>query len=277
MTTIFNSVIPDINLPEHNVKASSAKFVLLALADHAHDDGTHVYPSVTRLGLKTQLSRRTVIYALEALKSIGLIVNVGHSSWETINYRIAVDKINALPKWTVEKTKSAPNALSSQAEAPDAQVECTECMDTSASDAPESLFNHNNNHKGDPHYERNEVTSSKEKSKLSYRNNINQGRNMKINIFSEEEEDILQRFTEITGVYCPRDQKRLELAKFLLARVAEGDRIEDFSKWAMEYGQHKGDDFGKYMTWPEDLIADWGPAMKAGRKSREFACIYTRP
>jgi hypothetical protein len=143
-------------------------------------------------------------------------------------------------------------------------------------DAPESLNNHNNNHQGDPHYEKNEVTSSKEKNKLSYRNNINQGRNMKI-IFSKEEEDILQRFTEISGVYCPRDQKRLELAKFVLDRFAEGDRIEDFSKWAMEYGQHKGDDFGKYVTWPEDLIADWGLAMKAGRESRKFEGYFCKP
>ena len=34
----------------------------LALADHAHDDGTSVYPSIESLMEKTRQSRRTVQY-----------------------------------------------------------------------------------------------------------------------------------------------------------------------------------------------------------------------
>jgi DNA-binding Lrp family transcriptional regulator len=50
--------------------------VLLALADHARDDGTSCYPSVNRIAWMTSLSVRTVQYALRRLQKSGLIEQV---------------------------------------------------------------------------------------------------------------------------------------------------------------------------------------------------------
>jgi len=48
----------------------------LALADHAHDDGTHVYPSVEALTVKTRANRRTVQKLLRELVDDGLLAVV---------------------------------------------------------------------------------------------------------------------------------------------------------------------------------------------------------
>ena len=52
----------------------------LALADHAHDDGTHIYPSVARLAAKTRQSARTVQYQLRAMESSGWLVLVNRGT-----------------------------------------------------------------------------------------------------------------------------------------------------------------------------------------------------
>src|SRR3977135_173665 len=49
----------------------------LALADHAHDDGRHIFPSVGFLSLKTGLSERTIQRGLTALEEVGWLQLVG--------------------------------------------------------------------------------------------------------------------------------------------------------------------------------------------------------
>lgn len=48
----------------------------LALADHAHDDGTSVYPSIKALAEKTRQSERTVQYQLRRMEETGWLVLV---------------------------------------------------------------------------------------------------------------------------------------------------------------------------------------------------------
>ena len=56
------------------------KLVLLALADHADDDGRSAYPSVARLAYKTSLTPRSVQRVLRRLEDQNLIVAVAHAS-----------------------------------------------------------------------------------------------------------------------------------------------------------------------------------------------------
>ncbi len=51
----------------------------LALADHAHDDGTHIFPSIAHLALKTRQSERSVQYQLRRMEESGwlVLVNAG--------------------------------------------------------------------------------------------------------------------------------------------------------------------------------------------------------
>jgi len=64
----------------------------LALADHASDDGTRVYPSVKALAEKTRQSERTVQYQLRAMEAAGWLILVGTNNGgrsKTTEYRIS--------------------------------------------------------------------------------------------------------------------------------------------------------------------------------------------
>lgn len=75
----------------------------LAIADHAHDDGTNVRPSVKHLAEKTRQSERTVQYQLRKMENEGwldLVGNAGGGRNTPREYRIN-------PEW-VRGANSAP-------------------------------------------------------------------------------------------------------------------------------------------------------------------------
>lgn len=86
----------------------------LALADHAHDDGSHVFPSVKSLALKTRQSERTVQRQLQKMVGGGWLVVVskgGAGARNTAEYRICLAwmegaDFDALPK--VKGDKMSP-------------------------------------------------------------------------------------------------------------------------------------------------------------------------
>ena len=55
----------------------SQQTIALALADHAKDDGTEIYPGAEYVAWKTGYSERHVIRLLIELERMGLIVPVG--------------------------------------------------------------------------------------------------------------------------------------------------------------------------------------------------------
>ena len=62
MSAIFETEFRDLPDEEGNTtKGSTAKLVLLALADHANDEGEGAYPGLTKMERKTALSRQTII------------------------------------------------------------------------------------------------------------------------------------------------------------------------------------------------------------------------
>lgn len=94
MSMVFALDLNDLTTDEgKTVSASTCKFVLLSLADHANGDGENAYPSVTLLEKKTSLSRQTVISALNALRKAGYISQEGISRRGTNNYSIALDAL----------------------------------------------------------------------------------------------------------------------------------------------------------------------------------------
>jgi hypothetical protein len=69
---------------------ATQKLVLLAMADHARDDGTGCYPSLSRLARKTSLTKRGVRKTLRQLESDGLIRAGGTTRYGTIEYTLNV-------------------------------------------------------------------------------------------------------------------------------------------------------------------------------------------
>ena len=98
MSAIFETEFFDIKDENGNVtKASTAKLVLLAMADHANDEGEGSYPSVERLCRKTALSEQTIRNTFDALRYNGVIELAGKSKYGTNNHTI--------------NTKSFPKAI----------------------------------------------------------------------------------------------------------------------------------------------------------------------
>ena len=94
MSLVFNCNMPEIATKDNRVVPdTTAKSVLLALADHANDDGLGCYPSVLTLCHKTNYSTSTVCRALDALTDNGFIKPAGRSRRNTNDYSIIVEKV----------------------------------------------------------------------------------------------------------------------------------------------------------------------------------------
>ena len=87
------------------------RMLLLAIADHANDEGTHAFPSMASLAKKCSMCGRQVIYKLNQLESDGWL-SVSHQYGGRTNcYQINVKKLCA-PHALTNSTVSAPHALS---------------------------------------------------------------------------------------------------------------------------------------------------------------------
>lgn len=94
MSSVFDCNMPELKTDKGaTVSDSSCKFVLLALADHASEDGEGCYPGVRKMCRKTNLSTQTVVNALNALRHNGFTRLEGQSKRKTFNYTILVDRI----------------------------------------------------------------------------------------------------------------------------------------------------------------------------------------
>jgi len=90
MSAIFETEFPDyLTYGEYRTKASTAKIVLLAIADHANDEGESAYPGLTRLEKKTGLSRQGIVDTLKVLVFNGLLLVADEpSKLNTNNYTV---------------------------------------------------------------------------------------------------------------------------------------------------------------------------------------------
>lgn len=89
MSAIFETEFRDLQDADGNTtKATTAKIVCLALADHANDEGEGAYPGLDKMTLKTALTKQCVINTYDALKYNGIISLVGQSRRGTNNYTV---------------------------------------------------------------------------------------------------------------------------------------------------------------------------------------------
>ena len=94
MSLVFKCNMPELKTDDgKNVPDSTAKFVLLSLADHSNEEGEGAYPGVDKICQKTNFSTSTVCNALNALRHNGFTTLEGKSKSDTNNYTISVAKI----------------------------------------------------------------------------------------------------------------------------------------------------------------------------------------
>jgi helix-turn-helix protein len=89
--------------------------VLLALADHARDDGSSAYPSVDTLARKARLSRRGTFDALRRLKAAGAISPEGTGPHGTVPYRIHLGPVQPVHGANAARVQSAARGVQSDA------------------------------------------------------------------------------------------------------------------------------------------------------------------
>jgi DNA replication protein DnaD len=94
MSMVFSCNMPELKTDKgKTVPDTTAKFILLALADNANDEGEGSYPGVDTLCKKTGYSTATVCNALNALRHNGFTQLIGRSKFDTNNYTILAAKI----------------------------------------------------------------------------------------------------------------------------------------------------------------------------------------
>lgn len=109
MSLVFNCNMPELKTDEgQTVPDTTAKFVLLALADNANDEGEGAYPGVDTLCRKTNYSTSTVCNALNALRVKKFVVLVGKSKRDTNNYTVSAARILAF-QWPKRDDSSHRN------------------------------------------------------------------------------------------------------------------------------------------------------------------------
>jgi len=75
--------------------------IMLALADHADDDGSNVYPSVPRIAWKTGYKERNVQNILKRLRNIGILIIMAKATQHrATEYRIDLSKARAKPPFS---------------------------------------------------------------------------------------------------------------------------------------------------------------------------------
>ena len=102
---------------EHYPTGGGELLTALAYADHAHDDGTSVRPSVAHIARKTRQSERTIQLHLAAMRQTTWLLTVRHAAGgrgRATEYRVN-------PAWIANPAEFAPFAAAPQRVQSDAQ------------------------------------------------------------------------------------------------------------------------------------------------------------
>lgn len=252
MSAIFQAEFFDLKDENGNVtKASTAKLVLLAMADHANDDGEGIYPSVETLCRKTALSPQTIRNTFDALRHNGIIFLNGRSKYGTNNHAINTACFpRAIGKEVVYLTLQPLEGL------------------TGNSDPSNQSFLPP--HRLDPNHtltipEPSTDTSFPEPTPTKKKGDIFDGM-----AFYEKQakergvdkvEDLLVRLGKGIGVNIPRSVANQSVAKRLLKEESEGRTLDQFltwlrsDEWRMAHLYIYADPEKVWTIWPQAFIA----------------------
>ena len=91
---------------KQDAKPSSAKFVLVAMAECAHYQTGKIFPSVKHLVEITGLNRKTIISSIDALEKAGFIRDTGERAGKTAQVKVYAACIETVPK--TEQSQNFP-------------------------------------------------------------------------------------------------------------------------------------------------------------------------
>ena len=209
MSAIFETEFPADFIYEKNgekrtAKASTAKLILLAIADHCNDDGI-AYPGLKRLERKTALSHHTVIDTIEAMEYNGIIsVLERNEKHNTNTYQI---NVRCFSEYSKELPINIYNAVVQPLHQGSAVV------------APEVVQQLHYNHQLTTNNHNAKVSKKATLTQKDYNDTDNQIRDMVSysrkakdrtdTLLPEQYQDYAKAFTDATGiVYLPNQQSK---------------------------------------------------------------------
>lgn len=89
--------------------SATMKLVLILLADYASDDGEKIYPSISTIAKRAEVSERTVQYTIRELVKKGLLEIVQERTGSTTIYRIPLQNLH--PCKICTPAESAPGGV----------------------------------------------------------------------------------------------------------------------------------------------------------------------
>jgi hypothetical protein len=101
----------------HSEERLGNRLVLLALAEHSHDDGSKAFPTVETLMKRARLSRRAVQSALRSLEQNEAIEKTGSTAAGVAVYRVVMGGADSAPQGAKSArggAKSAPEPSSNR-------------------------------------------------------------------------------------------------------------------------------------------------------------------
>lgn len=148
----INWVLTKADIPEGD-GASSLTLVLIGLANHAHADGRHAFPSIATLMQYSRLSRSTVIRCLAKLKECGLITegnqaiaaaHIERADQRPTVYDLQIERGVVVTRRAERGVTEAPNGVSSRRErgvmvTPEPSLKPKNKPTTPVADAPEQI------------------------------------------------------------------------------------------------------------------------------------------
>jgi Helix-turn-helix domain len=99
---------------EHSPATRGRRLVLLSLANHAHEDGTHAFPSVDTMVKETRLTRKAVQSALRKLEADRAIHHVRDLSSGTREYLItgvSGEAVETTPRVVSTRVENVPRGV----------------------------------------------------------------------------------------------------------------------------------------------------------------------
>lgn len=266
------------------------RLVLLALADHAADNGTGARPGIDRLRWKTDLKRRTVERILSQLRSAGIIEKVsGGGHRQAVEYKINLSAGQKKPPFGAnDETETAANLMADERKPAKRKSAANLMADEPANELPEknesAAKNGNNQPPNSTHSAANQ---------MAYQPS---GTANEPNAFSSSAENAMSPFSGEND-----DAPVSTVGKILGRAVGRGDpaktanfpqRKEIFNVWKRTFDAtradfHSGDGYDRtlWKRFNEGLTAEQmsaaikgfaleSPELQTGKKTTNFQKIF---
>jgi hypothetical protein len=214
---------------------ANEKLVLLAYADHAHHDGTGIYPAIKTIMKKTGYSERSVQEITRSLEKNGLLITDGKGPKGTNKWRLGVQSLRGAESAGVQ---------------PDVEGGAVQRVKGVQPTAPEPSVNHQEPSRRTQAEKKGDIMDgilSMELSPLAKRT-----RDMQLRV-----EGVLK----IAPAWDGRTWSRFD--RWLIEREDAGERVETWAKWWL------ADDFRRKLTHgltPDKIKQSWPQAFGAEDK-----------